>query len=111
MQIDRTKMLATDGKLPLIVWQFSIAFWSLMKLRTDVKVTDAQRDKEFIHFTGLFPMSILLQQGTHPLLKKLLQLLTKDGGVDGLEFEFQNVDSSSRSTGAGVNHGDSVRSC
>ena len=52
-------------------------------------------------------MSILLQQGAHPLLKKILQLVNTDGGVDGLQFEFQNIDSS-RSTGQGVNHGDPI---
>ena len=77
------------------------------EIKDDVKVTDAQRDKNSFISLGCSLMSILLQQGTHPLLKKILQLLTKDGGVDGLEFEFQNIDSS-RSTGAGVNHGDAI---
>jgi hypothetical protein len=77
------------------------------EISNDKELSDAQRSSNSFVSLGCCLMTILLQQGTHPLLKKILQLINKDGGIDGLEFEFQNIDSS-RSTGAGVNHGDPI---
>ncbi len=77
------------------------------EISNDKELSDVQRSSNAFVSLGCSLMSILLQQGAHPLLKKILQLVNTDGGVDGLQFEFQNIDSS-RSTGQGVNHGDPI---
>ena len=55
-------------------------------LSNDKELSDVQRSSNAFVSLGCSLMSILLQQGAHPLLKKILQLVNTDGGVDGLEF-------------------------